>query len=145
MVTHDVEASESSDTRDEATTSRSRLLPRGERGPRAPPFAPARDGRATADAIVLYVELAGVSPDDVDITLEDDVLTVSGERSSSEQVEDGEYLRVERSYGRFHRALRLPARIASDEITARYAGGILTVEVPKAHDARPRRVPVEAS
>ena len=145
MVIHDVEASDSTEARDEATTSRSQMMRRRDRGGRGRPFAPALDVREGEDGFTLYVELAGVAADDVDITLEDNVLTVSGERSTRDEVDEGTYRRVERSHGRFHRAVRLPARIAGDDVTARFTDGILTIEVPKSHEARPRRVPVEGS
>ncbi|MBY5162046.1 Hsp20/alpha crystallin family protein [Salsipaludibacter albus] len=145
MVTHDIEGSESSGTRDETTTSRSRLMERGDRGGTVRPFAPALDVRETEDAFTLHVELAGVSPDDVEITLEENVLAIRGERSTGAEIEDGTFRRIERHVGRFQRAVRLPARLDGEHVSARFADGVLTITIPKSQESRPRRVPVVAS
>lgn len=106
-------------------------------------FSPSLDVREDSNEFTLYVELPGVSSDDVDITLEDNVLTISGQRSSYEDVEEGEFRRVERHFGRFHRSVRLPDRVVGDEVNARYADGVLTITVPKAEEAKPRRIAIE--
>lgn len=108
-------------------------------------FAPALDVREDSDNFTLYVELPGVSPDDVNITLEDSVLTIAGERSTRDEVARAQFRRVERAHGRFHRSVRLPDRVVADGISARYGDGVLTITVPKAEEARPRRVAIEAN
>jgi HSP20 family protein len=108
-------------------------------------FAPALDVEETEDGFTLFVELPGVAAEDVDITLEENVLTVSGERSFySDKQADG-FRRVERSFGRFHRAVRLPDRVDADKVEAAYRDGLLTITVPKAEEAKPRRIEVRAS
>ena len=108
-------------------------------------FAPALDVEETEDEFNLVVELPGVSPEDVDITLEESVLTISGERLFDEQKSMDSFRRVERAYGRFHRAVRLPDRVAPDRVVADYKDGLLTISVPKAEESKPRRIEVRAS
>lgn len=108
-------------------------------------FAPALDVEESEDGFTLVIELPGVSPEDVDITLEENVLTVSGERNFYAGKEADGFRRVERSFGRFHRAVRLPDRVAGDRVEADYRDGLLTITVPKAEEAKPRRIEVRAS
>jgi HSP20 family protein len=107
-------------------------------------FSPSLDVREDQDVFTLYVELPGVSADDVGITLEDNVLTIAGQHESYDEAEQGQFRRVERSFGRFHRSVRLPDRVIADDVTATYANGILTITVPKAEEAKPRRVAIQA-
>lgn len=108
-------------------------------------FSPALDIEERDDAFVLHVELPGVSPDEVEVSLEDDVLVISGERRFYDEKSSDNFRRVERRFGRFYRAVRLPERIDADRVTATYKDGVLTVTVPKAPEARPRRVKVTAA
>ena len=96
------------------------------------------------DAVVLKAELAGMDPDDIEIEVEDNVLTIKGERRFEEEVEDDGYYRVERRFGNFQRSLALPTGVKPGEIQAGYDGGILTVTVPKAEQEKPRRIEVRA-
>lgn len=107
-------------------------------------FSPALDVHEGPDAYTFYVELPGVTADEVEITLEENVLTIAGERAFYDEVDDDDFRRVERRFGRFHRSVRLPDRVAGDQVTARYGDGILTITVPKAEDAKPRRISIEA-
>lgn len=108
-------------------------------------FAPALDVEETGDEFTLVVELPGVSPEDVDITLEENVLTISGERTFYDEKTEDTFRRVERAYGRFHRAVRLPDRVAGDQVEASYRDGLLTITVPKAEESKPRRIEVRAN
>ena len=105
-------------------------------------WTPAVDIFDAADAIVLKAELPGLSPDDIDIEIDDNVLTLKGERRFEETVEEGRYYRVERAYGSFGRSLTLPQGVKPDEITATFENGVLTVRVPKADEVRPRKIAV---
>lgn len=120
----------------------------GTRGDRAPTqaggWAPALDVEEDDDAFIIHVELPGVSPDDVELTLEDDVLTIDGERRFYDQRSTDGFKRIERRFGRFHRAVRLPDRVDADEVRARAEDGLLTITVPKADEAKPRRIEVES-
>ena len=85
-----------------------------------------------------------MDPDDIQIEVEDNVLTVKGERKFEEKVDDERYYRVERRFGSFQRSLALPQGVKADEIAAAYEDGILTVTVPKAEEEKPKRIEVKA-
>jgi HSP20 family protein len=107
-------------------------------------FSPALDVEETEDGFTLHVELPGVSPDQVDVSLEENVLTIAGERRFYDERGTDGFRRIERSFGRFHRAVRLPDRVDGDRVAATYRDGLLTVTVPKAEEAKPRRIQVQA-
>ena len=107
-------------------------------------WAPALDVEEDADAFTLHVELPGVTTDDVEVSLEENVLTVEGERRFYTDREAEGFRRVERSFGRFHRAVRLPDRVDAARVTATHRDGLLTVVVPKAEESKPRRIDVQA-
>ena len=107
-------------------------------------WTPAVDIFDQADAIVLRAELPGLSPDDIDIEIDESVLTLRGERRFEETVEEGRYYRLERAYGAFQRSVTLPQGVKSDEITASFDNGVLSVSVPKAAEVRPRKIAVGA-
>jgi HSP20 family protein len=108
-------------------------------------WVPAVDVFDEGDAVVLKAELAGMKPDDIQIEVEDNVLTIKGERAFNEKVDDERYYRVERRFGSFQRSLALPQGVKADEIQAAYEDGILEVRVPKAAAERPRRIEVRAA
>ena len=108
-------------------------------------WAPALDVEEDEDQFTLFVELPGIDPDDVDITLEENVLTFTGERTFYGDRDAERFRRVERRFGTFHRAVRLPDRVDGERVEATYAHGLLTVVVPKAEDAKPRRIAISAS
>ena len=115
----------------------------GEEATSAGAWAPALDVEETGDAFVLHLELAGISPDEVDVNIEDGVLTVTGERRFYDEKESDGFKRVERRFGRFHRAVRLPGRVDVENVGASYRDGVLVVNVPKAAEAKPRRIQVK--
>jgi HSP20 family protein len=128
--------------RDEMNRLFTRTL--GDSGSGVASWTPAVDVFDTADAIVLRAEVPGLTTDDFDIEVDGDVLTLSGERTFEESVEEGRYHRIERSYGRFARSVTLPQNVKADEISAHLGDGVLTVRVPKADEVRPRRIAVTA-
>ena len=105
-------------------------------------WAPALDVEETEDAFTLYIELPGVGIEDVDVSLEENVLTIEGERRFYDERQDDTFRRVERSFGRFHRAVRLPDRVDAEHVMATHRDGLLTIEVPKAEEAKPRRIEI---
>ncbi len=109
-------------------------------------WMPPVDVRETNEAILVQAELPGLRPDDVDVRVENGVLTVSGEKKH--EVEEGKeesgYHLFERRYGRFERSFTLPSSVSHDAIKARFDNGVLTISLPKAETARPRRVQIEA-
>jgi HSP20 family protein len=107
-------------------------------------WGPALDVEEDQDGYTVHVELPGVSPADVEVSLEDNVLTVRGERRFYDEREAEGFRRIERHFGRFHRTVRLPDRVATDRVRASHKDGVLTVVVPKAEEAKPRRIEVTA-
>jgi len=108
-------------------------------------WAPALDVRETEDRFEVTVDLPGMEPDDVSVTFERGVLTVSGTREFSSEEKDETYHRIERSYGSFARSVRLPHVADTDGITATFDKGVLMVSVPKAEAAKPRTIEVKAT
>lgn len=106
-------------------------------------WTPVIDVFEREDAVVLKAELPGLGADDVDVEIDDNVLTISGERKFTETVEDDRYYRVERSYGTFRRSLTMPQGIREDAVQARFVDGVLEVTVPKAEIVSPRKVAIE--
>lgn len=113
-------------------------------GGRQESWLPAVDVFDTKNAVVLKAELAGMDPAGIEIEVEDNVLTIKGERKFEEKVDDQRYYRVERRFGSFQRSLALPQGVKPDEISANYEDGILTVSVPKAEEEKPKRIAVKA-
>ncbi len=106
-------------------------------------WTPAVDVIETGDSVVLKAELPGLTAEDVDVEVDENVLTISGEREFRDEVEDGRYHRIERSYGRFSRSLTLPQGIKADAVSATFTDGVLQVTVPKADEVRPRKVTID--
>ncbi len=94
------------------------------------------------ESYVMTAELPGVTPEDVDLSITGEMLTLRGERKRPEGVTDDNYRRQERPFGRWARTVTLPERIEGGGVTAGFANGILTVTLPKAEDARPRQITV---
>ena len=107
-------------------------------------WMPAVDVFDNKDAVVVKAEIAGMDPDDIQIEVDDNVLTIKGERKFEEEVDDERYHRVERRFGSFQRSLALPQGAKAEDIVAAYEDGILTVTVPKAEVQKPKRIEVKA-
>jgi len=105
-------------------------------------WSPAMDLVETEDNYVLRADLPGVSEGDVKIELDDNVLTISGERKSAHKEAKEGYYRVERAYGSFSRTLKLPEGVDADSISASFDRGVLEVNVPKPEQRKPRRVEI---
>ena len=105
-------------------------------------WAPALDISERKDAYVVTVELPWVSADDLDITLEDGLLTIQGERQFTSESAEQQYHRVERRYGSFRRSITLPSQVQADAIEASFENGVLEVVVPKAEEAKPKKITV---
>ncbi len=105
-------------------------------------WIPAMDVVETQDHFVLRADLPGLSENDVKIELEDNVLTVSGERKSEHEQQSEGYFRVERSFGAFSRSLTLPEGVDADGIEASFNNGVLEVRIPKPEQHKPRKVQI---
>ncbi|HEX8100286.1 MAG TPA: Hsp20/alpha crystallin family protein [Actinomycetota bacterium] len=107
-------------------------------------WLPPLDIYETKDRFVVNVELPGVVPDSVDVSVEDSTLTVRGERSFYRDVPEEAFHRVERRFGTFARSLSLPPTADSSRIEASFDRGVLIIEVPKAEEAKPKKITVKA-
>ena len=105
-------------------------------------WAPALDISERKDAYLVTVELPGVEADDLDITLEDGLLTIQGERHFAHDSSEQQFHRVERRYGAFRRSITLPAHVQADQIQATFDNGVLQLLVPKMEEAKPKRIQV---
>jgi HSP20 family protein len=105
-------------------------------------WAPALDISERKDAYLVTVELPGIEPDDLEITLEDGLLTIQGERHFAHDSSEQQFHRIERRYGAFRRAITLPAQVQADAVEASFENGVLQIVVPKAEEATPKRVQV---
>ena len=105
-------------------------------------WTPAIDVVETNDTIVLKAELAGMKPEDINIEMQDNVLTVSGERKFDEEVKEDKFYRIERRYGSFSRSLALPPTADESHVEAKYDNGLLRVTVRKAVIAKPKKITV---
>ena len=110
-------------------------------------WAPAVDVRETNDELQVTAELPGLAPQDVNVTVENGVLTISGEKKQEvrEGTEDSNYYLYERRYGRFERSFSLPRTVNADQVKARFDNGVLTIALPKAEAAKPRKVQIESN
>ncbi len=96
----------------------------------------------TDDEVVVQASLPGISPDQVEITLTGQMLTIRGEHSPDESVNDGQYLYRELRYGAFHRQFQLPVRVDGENASASFEHGLLTLRIPKAAEVRPRQITI---
>jgi HSP20 family protein len=106
-------------------------------------WAPSVDIYDKDDHIVVQAELPGIKKSDIDIRVEDNVLSVSGERTRERKVEEEGYYRTERHYGKFGRSFRLPSRVDPDNIDASFEDGVLTIQVPKAEESKAKQIRVK--
>lgn len=105
-------------------------------------WLPAVDVEETTDSLVFTCELPGMSKEDVNITLENNVLTVSGERKFEDEERQRNFHRLERAYGAFSRSFTLPSNVKSDQVNASFKDGVLTISVPKVEEAKPRQIQI---
>ena len=108
-------------------------------------WAPAVDLFEREDSLVLKADLPGLSEDDVQIEVRDNVLTISGERRADFEDKQNGYYRVERAFGSFSRSLTLPEGVDADKIDASFDNGVLEVTIPKPEERKPRRIEISGS
>ena len=97
----------------------------------------------TKDAIVVKAEIPGVEQKDINVSLQDQVLTIKGETRFEKEERDEKYHRVERSWGTFARAFRMPVAVLGEKVAATFKDGTLTVTLPKAPEAKGTTIPVK--
>lgn len=105
-------------------------------------WVPRVDIKEQADRFVLYADLPGVDPQDIEVQMEKGMLTIKGERRSEEKLETENFSRIERRHGSFHRRFALPDSADPDGITASGHNGVLQIIIPKRPETTPRRIQV---
>jgi HSP20 family protein len=95
--------------------------------------------------VVIHAELPGMKKEDIDIRVENNVLTIRGKKERKEEVKEDGYFRSERAYGAFSRSFSLPTSVDVKKIAAEYKDGVLTLSLPKADEAKPRQIEVKVS
>lgn len=105
-------------------------------------WSPALDLYDNKDAFVVSVELPGMKKEEIDLSLQEGVLTISGERRHEKENKEGQTFRSERYFGKFQRSVNLPTMVDANKVKASYKDGILTVHLPKAEEAKPRQIEV---
>jgi HSP20 family protein len=108
-------------------------------------WSPAVDIYETENELVVKADLPDVAEKDIDVRVENNLLTIRGERKFEKSVSEDNYLRVERSYGAFSRSFSLPNTVNAEAIHAEYKNGVLTVNMPKREESKPRQVKVSIS
>jgi HSP20 family protein len=99
-------------------------------------FSPSVDIFEDGNDVVVKAEIPGMTKDEIDVTITDDVITISGEKKSEEKIEKKDYIRLERSHGAFFRSLTLSAEIQIDSAKAAFKDGVLEVRIPKTEAAK---------
>ena len=107
-------------------------------------WAPELDVSETKDALVVKAEVPGLDPQDLQISLQEQLLTIKGEKKQEKEEKDERYHRVERAYGAFTRAVRLPVAVDAEKVTASFKNGVLTVKLPKTPAAKGTTIPIKA-
>ena len=106
-------------------------------------FVPAVDIYEDADKLVLKLEVPGIEEKDLDVQVENNTLTVKGERKFEKDEKEENFHRIERSYGSFYRTFTLPSTVETDKISAKYTAGVLKLELKKKAEAQPKQIKVE--
>jgi HSP20 family protein len=106
-------------------------------------WAPSMDISETKDSLVAKVEVPGMEEKDIQVALQENLLTIKGEKKHEKEEKDEHYHRVERSYGAFTRSVRLPVAVDASKVTAKFKNGLLTVTLPKTPAAKGTTIPVK--
>ncbi len=105
-------------------------------------WAPAVDIFKTEQNLVVKADLPDIKPEELDIRVENNILTIRGERKFEKKVNENNYLRVERSYGSFSRSFSLSNTVNTESIQADYKNGVLTLSIAKREEAKPKQIKV---
>src|ERR1700751_1284801 len=116
--------------------------PTGRGGATSRRWIPAMDLVETGDHYVLRADLPGLDDDDVNVQLEDNVLTISGERKTQHEQHEEGYYRIERAFGSFARSLTLPDGVNPDAVQAHFDRGVLEIRIPKPEQKKPQQVQI---
>jgi len=106
-------------------------------------WTPAVDISENDDCVLVQAEVPGMDPEQIDVSLEGNVLTIRGEKKEQRQDKGENFHRVERQYGMFMRSIQLPSDVVADKVTASFKNGVLEVRLPKSEEAKPKRVAID--
>ena len=106
-------------------------------------WAPALDLYEEKDSLILRAELPGMKKEEIEISLHENTISVSGERRNEKKYEGGQTSREERFFGRFTRSFKLPKQVDASRVKAAYKDGVLTVTLPKTEEAKPRQIEIK--
>ncbi|MBE0427964.1 MAG: Hsp20/alpha crystallin family protein [Nitrospirae bacterium] len=108
-------------------------------------ISPSVDVFTEGDDVVVKAELPGMQKEDIDVSLTEDAITISGEKKKEEKVEKKDYYSLERSYGSFKRSFSLPAEVQTEKASAKFKDGILEIRIPKTEEAKQKekKIPIE--
>lgn len=126
------------------TALRAGNLPSVEEGLEGREWTPEIDIYENDDNFVIEADIPGMDIKDIKIEVQDNTLTIKGEKKFEEKTEEDKYIRVERLYGSFYRSLSLPMNVDSDKIDANYKDGTLVLTLPKTEQAKPKQIKVKA-
>lgn len=108
-------------------------------------WTPALDVHEDKDNFIVRAELPGMKREDIDVSLQDGALSISGERKTEQKYEGAEVYRTERFFGKFQRTVTLPAPVAADKVKAQYKDGVLSITLPKTEEAKPKQIDVNVN
>ena len=108
-------------------------------------WTPALDVYDEKDRFLVSMELPGMKKEEIELSFQDGVLTVSGERKHEREGKEGETFRSERYFGKFQRSVSMPAAVDAGKVTATYKDGVLLIDLPKAEEAKPKQIQVNVS
>ena len=108
-------------------------------------WEPKVDLSENKDAVVVKAELPGVEQKDINVSLQEGMLTIKGEKQSEKEEKDQRFHRMERSYGAFFRSLRLPATVDASKVTAAFKDGVVTITLPKVPEAKGTTIPIKTA
>ncbi|MDP3993676.1 MAG: Hsp20/alpha crystallin family protein [bacterium] len=114
-------------------------------GPSQQGFVPALDVYQDKDSVIVETPLPGIDPEKVNISVENDVLTIEGTTKKESEVDDKNYYRKEVRTGSFHRAVSLPASVSGENASADYQNGVLKITIPKEERAKPKQIKISAN
>jgi HSP20 family protein len=105
-------------------------------------WTPPVDLYENTESLIVKVELTGLKKEEIEVSVHDGTLSISGERKAAEPDSSSQMFRTERFFGRFHRTVALPKPVAVDKVKAAYKDGVLTVTLPKTEEAKPKQIAV---
>ncbi|MBF0532200.1 MAG: Hsp20/alpha crystallin family protein [Candidatus Omnitrophica bacterium] len=106
-------------------------------------WAPAMDVYDSKDDIVVKADLPGLTKDEIEINIQENMLTIKGEKKKATDVREDDYVRTERYYGTFHRTIMLPSEIKAEAAKANFKNGVLELTLPKKEEAKPKQITVD--